>query len=236
MTRTWMLCASPFAFAAGMMLVHCSSSSSTGTTPPNDAGKMDTGAKKDAGTGKGTGTGTGKGTGTGTGKGTGTGTGSGAGFDAGMHSITCGGAACETPANVCCDTKDSQGNAVYTCQAASAQCGGSAISCFGTTDCSSGAICCLNAESPSAAILSCQAGTVCPTEQLASAQICATDADCANDSCIVYNCLGSIIEACKGTIAGGLGQACNATDAGVPTGVADAGATDAAATKDAGPG
>jgi hypothetical protein len=85
MNRTWIFTAAPIAFVAGLTMVHCSSSSSVTTAPP-DGGHTGTGTGTGhAGSGShpssGTGTAPGSSTGTGT---AGTGTGTGSGSDAGL--------------------------------------------------------------------------------------------------------------------------------------------------------
>jgi len=223
MTRSWMLYASPFAFAAGMTLVHCSSSSSTGAGPV-DSGKMDTG-KGNSGSGSASGTGSTKhdagGSSSGSGSSSGTGTGvKDAGSDAfnGYQSgdqpdacaipdggTTCtpgtmncvdGGGGCGFPAHQCCEVPDA-GN---VCQpftgADAATCGGDVIQCEESGDCTAGNICCLNAltASPATALISCQPAPTCSQGMgIASGQICRSNNECASGECIIYSCLANSV-------------------------------------------
>jgi len=225
MTRNWMIYASPVAFAAGLLLVHCSSSSSTTS---EDAG-MDGSAGSGSGTTKGSGSGTTKGSGSGTTKGSGSGsmTGSGSAFNAAAGdmgsecvppaggstctpgTISCGsGSGVSVPANQCCHTSTG-----WETQTGGATCSGNLLTCNEAADCTGNKICCLLVtDTAGDGTTSCQDGPTCPPgSNIASAQICRSNNECESGKCSLYTCTaapGVFIEACE--IPGGLlGSTCS---------------------------
>jgi len=127
------------------------------------------------------------------------------------EAISCGSNTCSTTGDQCCEVSGSPS----VCQPAdTALCPGNIVQCEETADCpKEDDICCLDvtAASPASSITSCQTGPTCPaTSQLAYAQICRSDTECASGTCVIYSCLGGTItiEACKGTLNGALAGTC----------------------------
>jgi hypothetical protein len=235
MTRTWMLCASPFAFAGGMMLAHCSSSSSTGTG--TDGGKSSTSSASKSSSGPGSSSSkSGSESKSASASSTTSASASSssgikdAGADinyaAGDYEAGCvlpdGGAPC-TPGKVGCavdagycsvptDQCCTVANTPDICQTAGATCAGHQIECEEAADCTGNKICCLNATGFATATLTCQPGPTCPTSMVAAGQICRSDKECASGSCVIYTCINStVIQACEHTVIGELASTCMPT-------------------------
>jgi hypothetical protein len=239
MNRRLVACASPVALFAGVFLLHCSSSSSTGTSPDSgakdgsthhdastdsgkkDSGKSDAGAPVDAGHDAG----------------------HDAGNDAGPPFVfnpdaACiaidGGAACDpgvvlcpsptactVPGNECCNGGGPDASDI--CLPADASCGAGGLpeGCNETRDCADHQLCCLsvyvigNATMPSKGQTACQtygdAGRVCNDPlALVQAQICKSDDECASGHCVRYDCEGTLIVSCANPYPG----VCNVDDGG----------------------
>ena len=216
MTRSWMVFSAPIALAAGLMLAHCSSSSSSGGGG-TDGGS---GTGSHSGSGSGTGSHSGSGSASGTGSSSGSGSHSGSGSTAGSGTgnpivadpdspanckppaggrtctpgtVPCGDAGISVPGNQCCNG---------VAQKSGTTCSTQNIQCEETGDCASGEICCLAAFTSTSGQATCIKGTTCPTKSptnasyLAAAQICRSSSECSSGSCNYYSCAGTTIESC----------------------------------------
>jgi hypothetical protein len=189
MTRNWILCGSPAAFFAGLLMVHCSSSSTPAPLP--DAGHSSSSSSSSSATSSSS---TSASSVSSSSKTSSTGTSAGSSSSSGVKdagpglpdvnsqagdqpdacvpteggkacspgTVGCGtDASCAVPANFCCDTDTSE-----TCVAAGGTCtGGTEISCNEAADCpTAGDICCILSTglTKSSASVSCQPGPICP--------------------------------------------------------------------------
>jgi hypothetical protein len=121
--------------------------------------------------------------------------------------------------------------------ASASTCNALAWTCTGSDECQNGQICCIAVTNAAGAgSVSCQAAPSCPSAQLASAQLCKTDAECPSGShCVVLNCANSFFpRLCDGTQQGiGVNQcsivgADAGADANADTGPIDGSPADAA--------
>ena len=226
MNRTWFVCMSPVAALAGMVLVHCSSSSPSGSSSTTTSSGGSSTHASSTTTTSGTTTHSGTTTGTATSSATTTGGSSGTTTHSGTTTSAAststgpltdthdagpcvgpdGGAACD-PGNVECNNAQcavpnheccNGSGTSQSCLAVTATCGGNKQACDEKSDCPDGQLCCLMVTTISGDFsISCQTGTTCPTGGFASAQICKTNAECSTGACSIYNCQGQNTEACQ---------------------------------------
>jgi hypothetical protein len=139
---------------------------------------------------------------------------------------------CNPPKTVCCQN--------YTTSYCSdpSSCDAFEWWCAGSDDCSNGTICCMLVQNAAGrgGTATCLPGPTCPLAPLWAAQICKSDADCANGvRCLTASCSGVVnIRFCDGTAVDPQGSplaACTVTygdaavegDASTETGAADGG-------------
>ncbi|HEX3770789.1 MAG TPA: hypothetical protein VHV30_07995 [Polyangiaceae bacterium] len=92
------------------------------------------------------------------------------GTDGGAGQIACGGKACDSATQVCCNTGRAE-----TCETAM-NCKGTTLACTGTNSCTSGICCYTRATGMTAATSACM-----PTCGTGEFQLCTTDTDCPSD-------------------------------------------------------
>ena len=243
MTRTLILCVSPAAFAAGLLLVQCSSSSSH---PSTDGGHADVAehkdaghssgsseAKKDGGASKSSSESSKESSGSSSSRSSKDAGDEDARFNAAAGDtdasckppehgrnctpgeIVCADKACAVPANECCQTTTDSGKTEATCDKAGTACAGMVRSCAEAADCGDFKACCLDVTGADGeGTTSCKAGPPCPKGAHLGAQICRSREECKAKECIFYDCGSVSIEACEGTLTGSAASTCTKASSG----------------------